>query len=178
MSDRITKLTDFSVDIRSLQDQSNQFLNPEVWNKHNQLCFLNTSGHPADLHQGVGNTLAPGYPMSGLNESDFTVFNPNHLDTIFYKIYSEFPYPITRMRLMQIPPKRCYSLHSDGVGEIRYHIPVFTNSGAYFFYQDPIEAIHLPADGSVYKVQVEDVHSAVNFSATESRLHLVLNAKL
>jgi hypothetical protein len=115
--------------------------------------------------------------MSGLNENDFVNFNPRYMDTIFHQIYETFPFPATRMRLMRIRPKRCYSVHSDGTNEVRYHIPIITNENAFFFYKEPMEMVHLEC-GSVYRVEVSDLHSAVNFHPTQERIHLVLNAKL
>jgi hypothetical protein len=177
MTDRITKLQNISVDNQLLRTAYEDLILQETWNEHNQLCFLNTAGHIPDMHQGVGNHYAAGYPMSGIDENDFVQFNPKYIDTIFHHIYEAFPFPVTRMRLMRIRPKRCYSVHSDGANEIRYHIPIITNENAFFFYKEPMEMVHLEC-GSVYRVEVSDQHSAVNFNPTQERIHLVLNAKL
>jgi hypothetical protein len=176
--EHITQIKNFNIDLTRLQNETSSLLSSVDWNKHNQLCFLNTEDHLPDLHQGVGNTHAVGYPASGLLESDFTKFNLNYLDSIFYEIWKTFPYSITRMRLMRLPPKRCYSLHTDGSNEIRYHTAVFTNPDAYFVYKNPVTMFHIPGDGTFYKVSVEPVHSAINFSPIEDRIHLVLNARL
>lgn len=172
----ITKVENFSVDIEELQSQSEYFLDDSVWNKHNQLCFLNTPDVSPNMHQGAGNVLSEGYPASGLNEKDFTVFNPMWTGTIFEDIYKNFPLPVTRMRMMKIPPKRCYSMHIDGQGEIRYHIAVYTNPYAFFVYGDKQQMFHVPSDGNAYIFSVEEKHSAVNFDSSQARMHLVLNA--
>jgi hypothetical protein len=174
----ISIVENFNIDIEKLRSETTNLLNSVEWNIHNQLCFLNTGDSLPDLNQGVGNIFSVGYPISGLLESDFTKFNPNYLDSIFYEIWKNFPYPITRMRLMRVPPKRCYSMHTDGIGEVRYHLAIFTNPEAYFVYKNPTSMNHIPADGKFYRVNVEPVHSAVNFSPSEDRIHLVLNAKL
>lgn len=172
----ITTVPNFTVNLKELQKETQVFFDDDsLWNKHNQLCFLNTPGHEPDLNQGVGNVLAEGYPASGLKDSDFTVFNPNYENTIFHEIYKAFPLPVTRMRLMKIPPKRCYSMHLDGPDELRYHIAVFTNPHAYFVYESTSSLHHVPADGQAYVFSVEEMHSAVNFNPAEPRIHVVLN---
>ena len=40
---------------------------------------------------------------------------------------------------MQVQPKRTYSIHQDGVNEIRYHIAVQTTPDTYFMYGDTLE---------------------------------------
>lgn len=154
------------------------FIKQYPWPKENQLCFLNTSDVPPNPYQGIGNQFAVGYPISGRLDNEFTVFNPDLKGSIFEDIYTNFPMPITRMRLMRIPPKRCYTIHSDGPKEIRYHLSIKTNEHAYFLYQDTLELMHVPRDGNFYQFDVERPHSAINFSATEERIHLVINAKL
>ncbi len=174
---KLNKVEKFSVsDINELHQASIRFTEQYPFPKHNQLCFLNTKGHGADPNQGTGNKLHPEAAMYNLNEHDFTEFLPEWKDSIFYKIYKDFPLPVTRMRLMRVPPKRTYSIHADGDNEIRYHIAVQTNPEAFFVYADTLELIHVPADGNAYEFNVERPHSFVNFSAKHERWHLVLNA--
>jgi hypothetical protein len=58
MSDRITTLDNINIDTAMLQLAYEQLIEKEYWNEHNQLCFLNTPGTVADMHQGVGNHYA------------------------------------------------------------------------------------------------------------------------
>ena len=173
----LKKVNNFKIDdIDELLDACKDFVLMHPFPKHNQLCFLNTKNHIADPDQGTGNKLNPDAKMYGLNEEDFTEFHPMWKNTIFYDLYKNFPKPITRMRLMQVQPKRTYSIHQDGVNEIRYHIAVKTTPDTYFMYGDTLELIHVPADGNAYEFNVERPHSFINFNRENNRWHLVLNA--
>jgi len=56
-------------------------------------------------------------------------------------------------------PDTCYSWHVDA-GKMCMHIPITTNSGCRFVYED--KSFHMPADGSLYAVNTEKYHSFMN----------------
>jgi len=154
-----------------------EFIKQFPFNKHNQLCLLNTPDHDRDdPYQGIGNRYATGYPMSGLNEDDFTVMHSMIKGTALEAVRHLLP--VTRMRLMQIPPKRCYSMHIDGPGEYRVHLALKTNEYAYIAYAENNQLIHIPADGQLYVINADKRHSAVNFDPNNIRTHLVMNLKI
>lgn len=169
---------EFKINVSKLYEICTKFISLNPFPNHNQLCFLNTKNHKPDPEQGTGNQRHPEANMFTLNEHDFTEFLPEWKDSMLYEIYKNFPLPVTRMRLMRVPPKRTYSMHRDGDNEIRYHIAVKTNPHAYFVYGDTLDMIHVPADGNCYKFDVSRIHSYVNFNPIEERWHIVLNAKI
>ena len=172
----LKKVEDFIItDVEDLLETCNEFVSLNPFPKHNQLCFLNTPDHAPDPNQGTGNVLDVNSNMFGLKENNFTEFHPMWKDTILYDLYKRFPKPVTRMRLMQVQPKRTYSIHQDGKNEIRYHIAVKTSKEAFFMYADSLELIQIPADGCAYEFNVERPHTFLNCNRHENRWHLVLN---
>ena len=73
-----------------------------------------------------------------------------------------------RSRLMNMPPKYCYSYHKDPTP--RMHVPLITNPNCFFVVDD--EVIRLPADGNHYLIDTRKIHKFVNAS-WEHRLHIV-----
>ncbi len=73
-----------------------------------------------------------------------------------------------RSRLMNMPPKYCYSYHKDPTQ--RMHIPLITNENCFFVIED--EVIRLPANGNHYLIDTRKKHTFVNASF-EKRLHIV-----
>ena len=67
-----------------------------------------------------------------------------------------------------IMPDTCYSWHTD-FSEVCLHIPLITNEGCRFVYED--KSFYMPADGSVYVVNNEKPHSFMN-GGTEPRVHI------
>jgi len=67
-----------------------------------------------------------------------------------------------------IHPNCAYNWHCDR-GRVCLHIPLITNEGARFVYED--RAFHLPATGAVYIVNNSHYHTFVN-SGYDYRLHL------
>jgi hypothetical protein len=73
-----------------------------------------------------------------------------------------------RTRLMNMPPKTCYTYHRDF--KQRMHIPLITNEDCFFLIED--EVVRLPADGNHYLINTTKRHTFINASL-EYRLHLV-----
>ena len=73
-----------------------------------------------------------------------------------------------RSRLMNMPPKYCYSYHKDPTP--RMHVPLITNENCFFVVDD--EVIRLPADGNHYLIDTRKIHTFVNAS-WHHRLHIV-----
>lgn len=65
-------------------------------------------------------------------------------------------------------PNTCYNWHMD-TGQTCLHIPIKTNPGCWFVYEN--RCFHMPADGSVYKVDNSRLHTFIN-AGSEPRLHL------
>lgn len=65
-------------------------------------------------------------------------------------------------------PDTCYSWHVD-LGKMCMHIPITTNSGCRFVYED--KSFFMPADGSLYSVNTVKYHSFMNGGKTP-RTHI------
>lgn len=80
-----------------------------------------------------------------------------------------------RARILRLAPHVESTWHVDGqphVYSVRLHIPIVTNRGCFFNYQD--ESFHMAADGNAYLVKVNRPHMIHNKSS-EDRFHLVVN---
>ena len=69
------------------------------------------------------------------------------------------------------PPHHCYSVHKDS-SAVRFHFAIKTNPSAFFIYPSEVP-FHIPADGYIYKIKSNELHSAMNGGA-ENRLHIVM----
>lgn len=161
---------DLKVDIDKLKEDCNYVLSQYDFNKHNQICFQNTT-EDYDVYEGTGDARLSHCPMYGLKETDFKYFNPEFNNTIFKHIYDVFPFKIGRMRLAKLPAKKCYWMHTDP-GMTRFHFAIHSNKDCLMVYRD-YGAIHIPDDGFCYKMKTEEYHTAINASK-EDRIHLLI----
>lgn len=76
---------------------------------------------------------------------------------------------VCRTRILKLEPRQCYTWHHD-VGH-RIHLAINTHESC-FFIEDG-KMLHIPADGSPYKVDVNNYHTALNGSNDVVRTHLV-----
>ena len=171
MSQNLITSTNFSVDVSKLKHDASVILAEYPFNNHNQICFQNTTDN-YDVYQGTGDSRLDHCPMYGLNEEDFTNFNPAFAGTIFEEIFETFPFKIGRMRLMKVPAKKCYWMHNDP-GMVRYHFAINTNQDCFILYRD-YGHYHIPDDGVCYRMNTDEHHTAVNASR-EDRIHLVIS---
>lgn len=86
--------------------------------------------------------------------------------------YSSGNLLINRIRFMSMTPISCLSYHKDP-DAIRYHIPLITNDDCFFVVEDTVA--RMPDVGSLYSLQTNVKHTAINGSRTEDRLHLVFS---
>lgn len=77
-----------------------------------------------------------------------------------------------RPRLMQLAPKTCLSYHKD-LAPYRYHVPVVTNSSAFFVVEGLTYQMAHP--GHLYRLRTNLHHTAVNAHFDQPRLHLVIS---
>ena len=96
MSELISAI-DYSVDFKQLAKDTKLVLDKYPFNNHNQICFQNTVGVEADPYQGTGDSRLDHCPMYGLEESDFTEFNPEFNGTVFEEIFKTFPHNMGRI---------------------------------------------------------------------------------
>ena len=67
-------------------------------------------------------------------------------------------------------PNTCYEWHTD-YGELCMHIPLLTNKGCRFVYED--RCFKMPGDGAVYIVNNGKPHTFMN-AGSDYRTHLIL----
>lgn len=67
-----------------------------------------------------------------------------------------------------VMPNACYHWHQD-VGKFCLHIPLISNEGCKFVYQDRV--FSMPSDGSLYLVNNSKFHTFVN-AGNNPRLHI------
>ncbi len=70
-----------------------------------------------------------------------------------------------------VMPQTCYDWHVDW-GEITLHIPLITNEGCRFVYEN--KSFYMPADGTIYIINNEKYHSFMN-AGREPRIHLTID---
>ena len=74
-----------------------------------------------------------------------------------------------RTRIMEMRPKSCYSYHIDQTN--RVHIPIITNDKAFFVVDDIVQ--RMPNVGEVYFLETTKIHTAINASISDTRIHIV-----
>lgn len=103
-------------------------------------------------------------------EKDFTEFNKEFKDTVFYDVWRSMPFRIGRMRLNLLPPLTVFSMHRDSAP--RAHIALVTNPECFLTSGDA-QTHHVPADGNVHLFDTTLPHTAYN-SSREDRIHLTM----
>lgn len=86
--------------------------------------------------------------------------------------YSNGDLTIDRIRFMNMTPITCLSYHIDP-DPIRYHIPLITDTDAFFVVGDTVE--RMPEIGRLYSLPTNVRHTAINASASANRLHIVFS---
>ena len=105
-----------------------------------------------------------------INESAYTEFVPDLVDTYFKEVYDKLSkkFKLGRVRILLKEPRSTLSWHRDP--EPRLHIPIITNPGSIMVIEEV--AKHLPADGSAWITNNTKYHNAFN-GGEENRIHLV-----
>lgn len=123
------------------------------------------------LYDGNNTQFNPETNEKLFYESEFSEFNEDFKDTIFYSIYRQMPFRIGRMRLMLLSPLSIYAIHRDSAP--RAHIAITTNP-ACFLMSGSGETSHVPTDGNVHIFDTTSPHTAFNASL-ENRVHLTMS---
>lgn len=106
-----------------------------------------------------------------ISEEEYSYIHPDLVGGYIDMWLNSLPqYKLVRTRLMLIPGRTCYSVHSDP--HPRIHIPIITNKQCYICFPGEQRMVHLPADGSSYWVDTTKTHTAINCSQL-NRIHLV-----
>ena len=111
-----------------------------------------------------------------------TVIYNNEIESILKLINNFAPnLKISRVRIAILKPHSEESAywHKDGEAKgnekvFRLHIPIITNEHCIFEYTS--EKHHLPADGSIYLIDISTLHRVTNLS-NENRYHLIADVQ-
>ena len=140
------------------------------FNESQQISLTSVTGDD-DWSCSTGKIKELKYP-----EKFYSTINKSVENSYIHDVIKLFP-DFYRWRILQLPSRTNYSIHSDQVGNkinTRIHVPILTNPNAYLMFFDSIEKphmFHLKA-GKAYEVNTTGLHSAINFSS-EDRYHLV-----
>ena len=158
------KTTKYKLDLNNILKLLD--LIPVAW--ETQLSVKSRSGN--DFFDGIGSIN----DYHNINEKDFNKINEFFLNTDIERILNELKqdgYDHGRVRLMKMKPKTVYSYHMDC--EPRLHFALQTNPNAMMIVDDKV--IRIPADGIGYWVDTTKLHTALNASKDEIRIHLVID---
>lgn len=110
-----------------------------------------------------------------------TLLYTNYIIDLLKEIEIHVPnLELSRIRIAVLRPHMEQSAywHKDGDANdsknFRLHIPIITNNKCNFEYED--QKRHLPADGSIYLLDVSQTHRVTNLS-NEDRYHLIADVK-
>lgn len=146
----IETLSDYKVDLVKLLEEYNIV-------KH-LLSDRKRPNSPVLIQRALN--LAQGHrPSDTLDSLPYTLSVAKH-------VMSEYNFNTVSYRC--IMPDTCYGWHTD-FSQVCIHIPLITNEGCRFVYEDRV--FHMPADGSVYVVNNQKPHSFMN-GGTEPRIHI------
>lgn len=120
-----------------------------------------------DWFSGIGSI----YELEHQDEDLYVHLNPNLKETILEKLIVK--YNGFRTRIMILPPRNCYSIHSDPTPRI--HIPIISNSQCYMIWPNHSRCLQLN-NGVIYWTDTTKQHTFIN-GGTEPRIHLVMCIK-
>lgn len=183
-TDFVTKL-DLSFDVEKLVDEYNNFYsllneqNLQDFNGYNQLGLKHRKDASNVYMDSVGSLYDKKQKKFIAKEEDFCEYNPNiglYTKSVIQDIERQANVKIGRARYIKLLPKTGLSIHFDM--EERLHIVLKTNENSLFGNytgEKGREAwcTHIPADGSVYKVDTTQKHFVYN-GGWEDRIHIVL----
>lgn len=167
--------TDFSIDYSRLLLETQELIARVGFHSSaNQIGLTHTEDCTDNKYfQSVGSLYDYDQEKFRYQERDFCVFNQELAGTYFEWIYKNVPFKVARMRLMKMPPRKCLSIHDD-TGP-RFHIAIKTNPHSYLFFPKDQKSFQIPADGYLYGMNAEQLHTAFNADLSEDRIHLVFS---
>lgn len=146
----------------------------EVFRKHaiDNQCMVQT------LHKDIENWEYGTGRSKNIKDNikDFSFIQPSLVGSELERYFNWLEVPVWRSRLLGVPPKATYSVHTDR--EFRLHLPIVTNPQCFMLFPDEytktVLGYHLPADGSTHWTNTRTPHSMINCHETEFRIHLVM----
>ena len=177
-------------DIGKLKQEVDSVLEDHKLHKTFQLCLTHrsiaTDVDPwydgcgsAVIYEDLVNQIVKqdtdGNDVKRFEETDFDTINPGLEGTEIEKVFKTFKeqYKVGRFRIASLPPKRCYTWHSDY--EKRIHVPIHTYPGCFLITEQDQKFRHLPDSGETWMFEANaGYHTAINADAERNRVHLLL----
>lgn len=177
-------------DIKKLKHEVSEVLDKHTLHKSFQLSLTHRSTAPdcdpwydscgsAVIYEDLVNQIVKqdenGNDVKRFQEQDFDTINPGLEGTEIERVFETFKtqYKTGRFRIASLPPKRCYTWHSDY--EKRIHVPIFTYPGCLLITEQDQKFRHLPDTGESWMFEANaGYHTAINADAGRNRVHLLL----
>lgn len=137
---------------------------------------------PADqIYDGVGSLIKPRSLnreyIEGKTRDKFIHLHDavkgTYFETVINHVSGISARPISRVRLMMLRAKTCYSWHRDD-DAVRYHIPIITNPRCFIVTEHGLYT--MPRPGTLYSLVTTAMHTAMNASF-EDRVHLLFDTQ-
>lgn len=156
---------DVDIDVDKLKESLYNIISLRSW-EQNQISLQHRHGI-TDLTDGIGSLW---YTDGIKSDIEFNEWYIDLQDEYIVKVLSSLPFNVYRTRIMNILPKRCYTMHRDK--SIRFHIPIDTAEGKGRFLFDHGEVLNMP-EGSCYILNTKLDHTAMNCHPKLDRIHIV-----
>ena len=187
----LTKITDIKVDIKKLKSVYFNTIDKILeWSKDdpnlydfNAICVNQIPNDPLSIRGGNIRGLYWTYPkenweeekrLNKVDETQYTELCKPFKGTYVEEVLNSFKSPYTRVRFIVQKPGAYILPHMDYDTRysIRFFIPLVVNDWSWVAIQRKGEKLpefkYMPADGSVWFVNVGHRHSAFNFGKTDS----------
>ena len=168
---------DLKVDIKCLQNETEKIINDSVWYPHFNYSHYKGNWEVLALRSpgGMENQIIPDL----MNETGFANTSLMGRFSSVQKLIENLDCPVLSVRLLNLKTGAEIKPHRDQClcfekGEVRIHIPVFTNPFVQFFIED--ECIEMK-EGETWYINANGVHNVSNFGSTD-RIHLVIDCKV
>jgi hypothetical protein len=185
--DVLAKLAADARDDKSAQLSVN--LNHPIMSSQNVLNLIGNTDKEIAKYVGP---LSKGYwPLLklGVNPASFTIVGDFIKDRYLGSVIEEVKHyhktmhpnmpPITKIFCAYLGPGAGFTFHKDRQTHYKYHLPVKTNMWSFLYTanEQGINSMNVPADGSVWKLDTSEMHTALNLAPNpdDYRMHIIFN---
>lgn len=163
MLSKIKVKQDINVD--KLKESLYNIIKIRDW-KQNQISLQHRQGI-SNINDGIGSLW---YNEDVKSDIEFNEWYDDLKQEYLIEVLENLPFKVYRTRIMNIKPKRCYTMHRDK--SIRFHIPIDTAEDKGRFIFDHGEVLNMP-EGSCYILNTKLQHTAMNCHPELDRIHIV-----
>lgn len=131
----------------------------------NQIMCQTLTEDEDDSNNGIGRIDS----LDVRNEEEYTFIQKSLKGTYLESIILK--HRAFRTRILNLDPRRCYSVHRDPTPRI--HIPIITNDECWMIWPEDSTCVQFE-EGGVYWADTRKTHTFINGSGTLKRIHLVM----